>query len=1030
MLNQNGINEIFKRQKVFAFAFFLLCALGIYLVVRLPVQLYPQTQRPRVNVRIQHTGYSAVDFSRQYGDEVESQLLSIQGIAAQEVEYRSDASDFRLTFDWEVDSDTAKADVESAMISLRSELPEEIRDNYTVRFFTGENAGFLLLGISSPSVAPRALYNLLKGSLETRLSQVEDAESVEIVNIEDREVDVRLRQEALLAYGLTISDVDTAFRTGYLPRPLGNIEDSGQDFAVRFITDTSGIYDLKDLIITERGNAVIRLADIADIEISYTLPGQALVIGGEPAVRINATPLDGGNIRQMSRDILAILDESVQSGVLPEDTRFQLYVDPAHYINRSIRNVITAALLGAFLAMLIVLFTLGELRNTILIGISIPATLILSFILMYFFNVSLNLISLGGIALAVGMVIDPSIVVLENIHRHYMEAGLISDRNSLRSVIVASVGEVAAPVFASTLTTILVFLPISFTAPLTNAILGDQASTVIFALVFALFISLTLIPLVAYRVHPLKTGSEMVKPRGLTRLSLSFMNGLIRSYSSALRVLIRTRVRAVLVVLFSFSCLVLVVITLLPRIPREILSPPVSSRIVVFFRSTEITDRVELVEDVVPELDRRIHEAGGDSVRETFALVSGRFNIMFVDLTDAGFAEEVLGLLEKALVSDNSFYFNVDMWDPAQLPLPRTNDLQISVHGSDEKVIVQLLERIRDLVNDSDLYGRVFTDPPTGLSNHLAITARSEVIQGFSGLSTSQLTTLLGRILRGTTSLEFEDDQDSISVSAQFPDEQLDSIEELEDFLIYTDEGIVPLKHFFDFSRGTGVAGIASENGEHIFRVYGRMPTGTPAAERLVYEQQIRDLAAEKIEMPPGYSMVFDNPQEELDEAINSLFLALGASVALIFLVLAMQFNSLRLPLVILVTVPLGFIGVVLSLYFFHSTLSLNSLLGNILLAGIVVNNAIIMIDFYLRMADTMEPPLEAVLKAARLRFPPILITMLTTILGMLPLAIGMGEGSNIIQPLGIAVSGGLFISTLFTLFVIPAILSLVPKPE
>ena len=1023
------LNQIFRRQKVFAFAFFLLCVLGVYLVTKLPVQLYPQTQRPRVNVRIQHTGYSAVDFARQYGDEVESQLLSIQGIAAQEVEYRTDASDFRLTFDWEVDSDTAKADVESAMISLRSELPEEIRDSYSVRFFTGENAGFLLLGISSPSVAPKALYALLKGSLETRLGQVEDAESIEIVNIEDKEVDVRLHPAALLAYSLTMNDVDTAFRTGYLPRPLGSVEDSGQDFAVRFITDTTGIYDLKDLVIAERGNAVIRLADIADIEIRYTMPSQALVIDGESAVRINASPLDGGNIRQMSRDIIAILDQAVAEEVLPADTRFQLYVDPAHYINRSIRNVVTAALLGALLAMVIVLFTLGELRNTILIGISIPATLILSFILMYFFHVSLNLISLGGIALAVGMVIDPSIVVLENIHRHYMEAGTISHRRDLLKIIVGSVGEVAAPVFASTLTTILVFLPISFTAPLTNAILGDQASTVIFALIFALLISLTLIPLVAYRVHPLKLTAVPAKPRGLTRFSLAFMNGLISFYSRTLRLFIHTKIRAVMVVLFSFACLVLVVLTLMPLIPREILSPPVSSRIVVFFRSTEITDRIELAEEVVPGLDLRVREAGGDAVKDTFALVSGRFNILFVDLYSSKEAEDVLGRLERVLVSDNSFYFNVDMWDPAQLPLPRTNDLQISVHGSDDAVIVQLLERIRDLVNDSDLYGRVFTDPPTGFSNNLVMTARPEVIEGFTGLSTASLTTLTGKILRGTAAMEFEDGQDTLSVSALFPDESLDSIEELEDFLIYTGQGIVPLKHFFNFSRGTGVAGIASENGEHIFRVYGRMPSGTPAAERKSFEDTIRNLVTEKLTVPVGYSVVFDNPQAEMDEAISSLFLALGASVALIYLVLALQFNSLRLPLVILVTVPLGFIGVVLSLYVFHSSLSLNSLLGNILLAGIVVNNAIIMIDFYLRMADTMESTLEAIITAARLRFPPILITMLTTILGMLPLAVGMGEGSNIVQPLGIAVSGGLFISTLFTLFVVPAILSIIPRP-
>jgi HAE1 family hydrophobic/amphiphilic exporter-1 len=191
----------------------------------------------------------------------------------------------------------------------------------------------------------------------------------------------------------------------------------------------------------------------------------------------------------------------------------------------------------------------------------------------------------------------------------------------------------------------------------------------------------------------------------------------------------------------------------------------------------------------------------------------------------------------------------------------------------------------------------------------------------------------------------------------------------------------------------------------------------------------VREVLDERLELPPGYSVVFENPQSELDAAVRSLFGALAASVVLIYLVVAFQFNSLWIPLVILVTVPLGFIGVVASLFVFGSTVSLNSLLGSILLAGIVVNNAILLIDFYVKMADRHESRVDSLVRAAGLRFAPIVITMLTTILGMLPLAIGLGEGANIVQPLGIAVSGGLFVSTLFTLYVVPAILRFMRRP-
>ena len=1019
------LEAIFVRRKVFLLALLLLSLVGLLVMRELPVQLYPQTQRPRVLVRISHSGYTALDFSRRYGSDLESRFLAIDGVSSLEVEYETDSSDFTLTFDWNTDSDQAKSDVESAMNSIRTLLPEELRDDYFVRFFTGENAGFLLLGIRSPSVSPKALYSLLKSSLENELSRVEDAETVEIMNIEDLEVEVELRQEALLAYGLTINDVDQAFRSGYLPRPLGAIKEAERNFSVRFVGETASLYELEQLPIRRRGDVTVRLADVAEISFAYTLPSRALVIGGTPAIRINATPKDGGNIRQMSEDIQTILKEALDDGILPADTLLQLYVDPAEYINRSILNVVRAALLGAALAMLIVLVTLGELRNTLLIGLSIPITLILTFILMRYFEVTINLISLGGIALAVGMVIDPAIVVLENIHRHYGEAVTIETRESLRRLIVRSVGEVAVPVAASTLTTVLVFLPITFTAPLTNAILGDQAGTVIFALVLALILSLTLIPIVAEMVHPLKKPDVVRRRRGLADISDLAMHGLSAAYCRLLRFVIRTRGRALTLTLFSFLLLAASLVFLLPGIPREIISPPSSNRIVIFFRSSEVDERETIVEEIVPAMENRIDALAGEIETETFALVSGRFNILFINFVDSDEATALLGDLQREFVSDNQFYYNVSMWDPAQLPLPRTNDLQISLSGPDEARLVLLLEEIRDLVNESDLYARVSTDPPTGLSNQIAMRIRPEVLDGFSELTEAGLTTLTGRILRGSASIEFELGQDTLDVAALFPEELLDSREKLANFLIFTREGIVPLKHFFEFSESSDAAGIASEDGEHIFRVYARMPSGSAAAERGRREESIKDLLQEKLELPAGYTATFDNPQAEMDASIRSLFVALAASMALIYLVLTLQFNSLTMPLVILVTVPLGFIGVVVSLYVFGSSLSLNSLLGTILLSGIVVNNAIIMIDFYLRMARQLETREEAIIRAAGLRFPPILITMLTTILGMLPLAIGLGEGSNIVQPLGIAVSGGLFISTLFTLFVVPALLRL-----
>jgi HAE1 family hydrophobic/amphiphilic exporter-1 len=1023
------LSAIFRKSTGFLLLTLMLCIAGGLLVSQLPIQLYPQTRRPRVRAVIYHTGISAIDFSNEYADDIESRLLAIDGVDIVEVEYENDRSNFTLTFDWKSDSDQAKSDVESAMTSIMDLLPSQYQDSYNVRFFSGENAGYLMMGVSSSTSSPEELYRILRTAVQPRLNRVEDAEIVEIFNVEEMNADVILRPMDMLAYGLTIEKVEDAILSGYRPESVGKLEDTSSTFSVRFRKGVDSVFDIGKIIVAQKGNVSIRLQDIADIKVTYALPDRAFIMNGARGIRVTASPVDGGNVRKMSQDVQAVLAEARAEGILPEDSTFHLYLDPAEYIDRSIRNVVQAALVGAALAMLVVILSLGELRNTLLIGISLPVTLILSFILMYFFKVSLNLISLGGIALAVGMVIDPAIVIMENIHRFRMEESPVLDGGHLKDLIIRAVRQVRSPVIASILTSVLVFLPILFTAPLTNAILGDQAKAVIFALSISMVVALTLIPLIAsliYRENEKKPASAADHPlKGLQRLSTPVMGFFVNLYKIILRGLLRRKWASVLFMLFSFGFLAFSVLRVLPLIPREIISAPTSDRVVLFFRSPSMDDPEQIVQEIIPVMEARIKEQVGQYVEGTYADVWGRFNRYFINLTSTEHSEKVVGELQKIFVSDNTWYYNVMMWDPAQLPLPRTMDLQISVNGDEPTETITLLERIRDLVNDTELYSWVFTDPPTNLSDELSMTSRAEVIESFPEFSESGLIRLVRKILGGTTSIEFEQDQTTVEVAAVYPESVIEGRDRLENFLIPYKQSAIPLKHFFDFKEVTGVSGIASENGERVFRLYARMEPGTPSARRSEYEQQIREMIETKINVPAGYSVVFDNPQEEMELAIRSLFIALAASVVLVYLVLAFQFNSLSIPLVILVTVPLGFIGVVFSLFLFNSTLNLNSMLGTILLAGIVVNNAIIMIDFYLKIGPSYRNKLEALVETAGIRFTPIVITMLTTVFGMLPLAIGFGEGSNIVQPLGIAVSGGLVVSTLFTLFMVPSILNL-----
>ena len=1023
------LDFIFRKATGFFLVIIVLLAFGLIVLSRLPVMMYPQTRRPQVQVDLRHPGISAVDFQNQYADRIEPRLLTLDNLDLVETTYSTDSSRFNLTFDWDVESDDARTAVENLMVTINAGLPDEIQDSYSVRYREGENAGYLVMGLTSESTQSETLYQIIKNNLESRLGQIQDVEEIGIYNTRRLLVDITLDQKKMLAYGITINDVNTALQAGFLPQPLGSIRTAEERLSVRLERNGRSLESLPRLEVRQVGDSSVTLDDIAVLDIRYTLASRVFLVEGRPAVQLTATPVEGGNVNAMTAEIETVMEAARAEGMIPEDTEFSLYLDPAKYIQKSINNVMQAAVIGGVLAIIIVFLILGEWKNTLLIAASLPITIIFSFLFMGLFGVSINLISLGGLALSVGMIVDSTIVVIENIHRHRMMAPGVLVGPAWKRMIFDSVGQVRSPVIASTLTSVLVFLPISFTAPLTNAILGDQARTVVFSLLVSLVVSLTVVPLFAYFIFK---GKD--KDGKLTGRIKRFLEGgtriMVRVYRFTLSRLLKGRPRVVFFLLLAFGSLVYVTLSILPDIPKEIIATPTSDRIVLFFRNSTITDPEEIMESVLPGMNAQIEEVLGDRLVGKFTNIMGRFNQTFLDLRSSDYTEESITLLQKLFVSEGDWYYNVMAWDPAALPLPRSFDFQLSLYGPDPAKKVELLSSIQELLNSEEFYQRTFTEPSSSIVQQLNLTPRDQTVAALSPWNESSLSALIRRILSGTASVTLSDGLEEVEVTAEYPEDELDSRQELEDFLVPWNQNFVPLKHFFDFSTTRGVSQIYAENGELAFRIYGMAGFQLSDIERLKIQEKTKEYLSEVLALPEGYSYTFDNPREEMDGSIKSLFLALIISVVLIYLLLAFQFNSLWTPVVILVTIPLGFIGVILALRVFHSTLNLNSLLGTILLGGIVVNNAIIMIDFYLKARKDYPDYKTALIESAAIRFQPALITTLTTIFGMLPLAVGLGEGSNILQPLGIAVSGGLLVSTLLTFYAIPSLLFLTHRDE
>lgn len=1007
-----------QRRRVLLLIIVPLMAAGIYLYTKLPVNMYPVMRKPTIMVRLPHASYTAEDFHSEFSEKIEDRLNMIENLDNMEATYSTGRTQYRLEFEWNTDFKTAKADVESEINSLLPSLPDEC-ENFSVYSYRSSGS-YMTIAVYSSVMEQKQLYNLVEPILRGRFSHIKDAEEVTVENVEILKAELYLRVNDMLTYGLTPETVASAIKNGYRNISIGSFRENGNVYNLRIKNGIDTVFDIENIVIKVIGNKKVLLKDVADVSVFYGLPSSIYTINGERGVIIYAEPKEDGNIKQMADDIKAVLEEAKKD--LPDHVTFYPLIDPSEFIDNAIMNVVQSALLGALLAFFVILLFLGEWRNTLIIIISIPATMIMSFIMMYIFGVTVNLISLSGMTLAVGMVIDSSIVIMENINRHRLEY----IGKDFTQMILDAVKEVRSSVIASTLTSICVFFPLSFTAPLSNAILGDIARTVVFALTSSLFTGLFVTPVLVYYLY--RNIPATKKTSGMARFSNFLVNHLIAIYERGLKFLLKSKVRCVAAIVFACTTLSLLLIFVFPKITREIIATPKSNRISIRCYNNTIKDTEEFL-GAMQGVEQKVIDTLGERLVSRYTNIRGTnwANIIVV-LPSSKYLDDALDDLKDVIQNDNEWEFNIAGWDPSELPLPRTYGLHIQVSGTDNLEILHIMERISDLIRKENLYRGTSTSPSIRQSNEIMLHPRRNELEHFPNYSISKLASMIKILLNGTQVIKVSENNQTLYVYLEYPEEAGRSIEDIMKYQLPYENKAFPFSHFFDYEKRSGVSEIRSDNGTETFNVYAHMNRGTPDYKKSEFEAIIKQRIAEEIELPPGYTVNFLDTQQVINEAVSSLFSTIIICVILIYMVLGIQFNSLRIPIIILTSIPLGLIGVITFLFAAHSTISLNSLLGTILLSGIVVNNAIIIIDFYIAYRDKYETRQEALVMVGRLRFTPILITTMTTLLGMLPIALALGDSTNIVQPLGIAVCGGLAISTFLTLLLLPAILNLFPE--
>jgi HAE1 family hydrophobic/amphiphilic exporter-1 len=1003
----------------------ILSLVGIFCGTTLPVSLFPNSSKPEIVAFIPYGDMTAKGFLDAYGSNLESSMAALNTnlVTTERIEanYRKGFVVYNIHFPWNTPPNEALKEVENLVTRTTSTMSEVVRrGSYT--YSNSEDMGFFSASFFSPTRDLQSLYEILDPIFSPELKKINGASEAILWNPSYREIQIEIIPERLIENQLLPVDITRAVLSAMESYQGGSVQVADKSLQILVNSAVVTIEDLKKVLIVTPQGRTLHLAHIAKID--YTTPlskSRVIRTSGSVSVMMYATPKADGNIKKMCEDLIALIE--AKKHLFPPDVQYKILVDPSEFIRSSINNVLHEVLLAAGLAVVVLFLFIGSLKNVITAAIEIPMSIVLAFILMKMTGMNLNLISLGGLALSAGMNVDGSVVVMENIFRHFEKAKANLNFKEKLDLLMVAVNEVKLPIIASTIASIVVFVPLIFTRGLSSAILGDLAKAVVFSHGLSAIVALILVPTVRLQMMKGESHFHSSSPieKYLVRLENAYARGLDyflkRSYS-------RKLTYGLLVVL-----LLLLIKFVIPTLPKEIIGTP-DTDWVVLVQSTQGNTLVRQMETQSEEVEAKLLQLLDGRSLYTFTQIQNpnRCRIM-LRLKNKKDMEKVMKEIETAFPNSPTVSFNVSPYNPSELPLPDPDHLHIIVRAKDAVAMSALSQEVMNSLQEKEIYNSLESVPSTERNEEISFQPRlelwPEILKAGARLSTSDVADYTRVATEGRTIGYMNVKNEQPRIVLKYPQDYVHSAEELSALPLNIAGKLVPLKALGTVSVLPSQPSIWRTDQQEQFLIKGRLKKEEAGQSEVALEKAkaiVNDWRAKKKELPADSSVAFGTPSKEIDEALHQLTWALAISTGLILITMILQLGTVANSLLVFVAIPLGLIGVLISLFVFKSTLSLNSMLGVILLNGIAVANSIILVDFLNRLVDEGLSPHAAALEAARTRLRPILMTSLTTTLGMLPIALGLGEGGRILQPLGIAVSGGLGVSMLLTLFVVPAL--------
>jgi hydrophobic/amphiphilic exporter-1 (mainly G- bacteria), HAE1 family len=1063
---------------VTTFMFFLaIILLGLVSLQELSVDLLPDISYPRLSVIARYPGVAPEEIETLVTRRLESSLLRIPGIRRVESVSEEGGVYMTLEFAWGTHMDFAMLHTREKLDSV--ELPEEMEEP-TIIPLDPQSQPIMVLSVSGG----RSLLELREFSeelIKPRLEQIEGIGSAEIAGGVEREIQVKLDPRLITLYGLDIQDISQRIEAFNRNLQGGTIRKGRFKYALRIQGEFEDLEEIGEVSLKTTANrGVIRLQDVARINDGIKEREGITRLNGSESIGILVRKESGANTVAATALANEVIQEIVENN---PGLNILTVSQQAEYIQNAISSVQSAILYGAVLAFFILILFLQDVKTPLIIAAAIPIAVVATFNLMFFMDITVNIMSLGGLALGVGMLVDNSVVVSESIFRHR------SHGKPLKEAALTGTKEVGMAVTASTFTTISVFLPVIYVHGVAGQLFKDQALTVTFAMLSSLIVALTLLPMLASRqfsfpkdMPEAKKGSAewnlfrnppqksfpliLLYPfwfiqqivyaviKLIFRL-ISFLVSLIIQLAALLchyislpvRPLARTVFRGFNSVYDSFSnfyhgflvwsldhkgkvllgSILFLILTVLAatQIPRELMPKPEASAFELHLKTPvnySLEQTAEVVEIVENWMDRH------DDIVDTFSqtgLVSGMEAMnpdvslnsakIHVDTASNKKMNRVVPELRNYLSRFPEVQHSIvpEQSTMAQFLAFSSSEIGLKIRGENLDVLTELADELAQRLQSVKGITDVNTNIAQGKPEFL-IRVKRDALEKFN-ISTYQIGQFLVDAVRGRVDTQLKELEKKYDIRVQLQDETRENVDALMDEQILHGDSMIPLRELVTYEIARGPKEIRRENQEREVVVAANL-SGAKISQVVPLIQAEIDA----LNMPADYRVVFSGEQEEMQKSFRSLILAFLLAVLLVYMIMSAQFESLLHPFIILFTLPMGLTGAVWALFFTGQSLNVISIIGMVVLAGIVVNDAIVKIDYTNQLRRKGHGLREAIMEAGRVRLRPILMTTVTTAVGLFPMSLGIGRGAELQQPLAISVIGGLLLATFLTLILIP----------